>query len=193
MAVAVGWRAAAPSKTKYSGLRSTTLALALRRHTRLTCGALRKSMSTPATMDAGKAFLRKTNEDGVSVYSHLTEVLATLLETQPTNALDAFESVSLAKKSAMLKPGALDISDPPGELPDPDAPAGYTDAWNTSTEALLTKAAANAKAEEEPTGAVANCMYERSLFECAGVGLSEAETPSLQGDLGGGVEEVQTR
>ena len=60
-----------------------------------------------ATLDAGKAFLRKTNADGVSVYSHLTEVLATLLETQPASALDAFEGVSLATKASHYKAGAM--------------------------------------------------------------------------------------
>ena len=51
-------------------------------------------------MEAGKAYLRKADANGVSVYSHLTTVLASLLETQPANALDAFESVSLACKGA---------------------------------------------------------------------------------------------
>ena len=38
-------------------------------------------------MEAGKSYLRTTDADGVSVYSHLTEVLATLLDTKG-NSLD---------------------------------------------------------------------------------------------------------
>ena len=69
-------------------------------------------------MEAGKAYLRKADANGVSVYSHLTTVLASLLETQPANALNAFESVSLACKAKSYKPGMVSTGVAPPELPD---------------------------------------------------------------------------
>lgn len=126
-------------------------------------------------MDAGKTFLRKTDARGISVYSHLTEVLATLLETQPANALDCFEGVSLSKKAAHYQASTvLPPAEAPPELPDPAVPAAPNEAWATSTQAML-KAAAK-PSEDEASGQVANMLYERTLFECAGVGLSSDET-----------------
>lgn len=125
-------------------------------------------------MEAGKAFLRQTNADGVSVYSHITEVLAHLLETQPANALDAFESMSLARKSAHYAPGKVVVGKTPTELPGPDSPAAPGAAWCSSTQTML-KAAAK-PSEDEATGTVANVMMEASMFQCAGVGLSTDET-----------------
>ncbi len=119
-----------------------------------------------------KAFLRKTDAKGVSVYSHLTDVLAYLLETQPGDALGAFESASLAKKESYYT-GAAAPPAPP-ELPDPSAPVPAAEAWAASTAAML--AAAAKPSEEEPTGTVANLPLERSLLECAGAGLSTDET-----------------
>ena len=75
-------------------------------------------------MESGKAFLKKSDPNGVSVYSHLTDVLASLLETQPANALAAFEGVSTATKAKAYTAGAVSIPPAPTELPDPNAEAG---------------------------------------------------------------------
>lgn len=123
-------------------------------------------------MEAGKAFLRQTNEDGVSVYSHLTEVLATLLDTQPHNPLESFEGVSLAAKAAHYKAGAVVVGEAPAELPDPDAPPEL--ALHTATKDLI--ASVSKQSDEEPSGVVANVPYEASLFQCAGMGLSSKDT-----------------
>lgn len=125
-------------------------------------------------MDSGKAFLKKGDANGVSVYSHLTDVLATLLETQPANALDAFEGVSISKKAAHYKAGQVSIAAAPAELPDPEAVPAQVEAWATATAALL----AAVKPEEEASvpAPVADVLSESKLFECAGVGFSPEET-----------------
>jgi len=123
-------------------------------------------------MEQAKTYLRKTNADGVSVYSHLTTVLATLLDQQPSSALDAFESVSLSCKKAAYTAGAVDTGTvPPLEPVDASTP---TDAWCDATSKLL--AAVQKPSEEEATGTVADLLTQRTLFECAGAGLSSAET-----------------
>ena len=123
-------------------------------------------------MEASKAYLMKTDENGVSVYSHLTNVLAVLLDSQPASALDAFEATSLATKKMHYAAGAAAVTPAAPELPDPAAPVPASLAWAESTAALLKPK----PSEEEPSGTVANLMYESSLFECAGVGLGPAET-----------------
>lgn len=125
-------------------------------------------------MEAGKKYMRTTDENGVSIYSHLTDVLASLLETQSPNALDAFESVSLDCKKKSYVAKTYDTGVAPPELPDPSAPAAPVDAWAAATSAMLAGVAK--PSEEEPSGVVSNVCAESKLFECAGVGLSSDET-----------------
>ena len=122
-------------------------------------------------MEAGLRELRQTNKDGVSVYSHLTEVLASLLDTKPPNALEMLEGMSLAKKAAHYKPELVAVSDAPEEVLSPELSAALT-----ATQALLAAAAKPPEEGAEATGTVSDVMYERTLFECAGVGLSESES-----------------
>jgi len=136
-------------------------------------------------MEASKAFLRKTDADGVSVYSHLTDVLTSLLEIRPTSALDSFESVSLLKKTAHYQAGTVAPGEVFPELPPADAPVEAAVAWATQTAELLKKTAAAASnpEAEEPTGQVSNLLLERALFEAAGVGLPSLETYRISASL----------
>lgn len=128
-------------------------------------------------MEGGKAFLRQTNKDGVSVYSHLTEVLATLLDTKG-NSLDMLEGVSKAVKAKHYQPEAIEISEPCDEVVDPAPSASMT-----ATAALLAATQKPKEEGEEATGQVADLIFERSLFECAGVGLSTDETYKVYASL----------
>ena len=73
------------------------------------------SVAAMAATD-GKKFLRKPNDDGVSVYTHLTEVLASLLAQKPENALspyfsrdDAFTGYCAAtRKGSTIEIGVCD-------------------------------------------------------------------------------------
>ena len=95
----------------------------------------------PSVADA-KAFLRKTNADGVSVYSHLTEVLATLLDQKPDNALDVLEGVSLACKQKHYIPALAVVPQPPPEL----GSVSHGEHWHMANVAILPPP----KAGEEP-------------------------------------------
>ena len=46
-----------------------------------------------ASLEVGRSFLQKVDENGVSLHGHLTEVLAWILTAQPENALDALLAV----------------------------------------------------------------------------------------------------
>lgn len=132
-------------------------------------------------MEAGKAYLRQTDADGISVYSHLTDVLATLLELQPANALEAFESTSLRCKAANYMADAVATGVAPPELPDPEAPVAPAEAWASATKSLLITVAK--PTEDEPTGVVSDLLSERALFECAGAGLPARETYRVYASL----------
>ena len=120
-------------------------------------------------MDAAKEYLRKTDASGVSVYSHLTEVLATLLARQPANALDMLEGVSLECKSKHYSKDAAEVAPAPPEVPASVEPS----AWAAANDTLVK---GYAPAEGDASGQVTDVVYEKSLFACAGVGLSESET-----------------
>ena len=110
--------------------------------------------------EAGKTYLRQTNEQGASVYSHLTDVLATLLDQKPSDALGMLEGISLSCKASTYAPSK--VADAPPELPAEPAPAGWAEASST----LL----AAAKAPEEGTdqGSITDVLMESKLFEqCA--------------------------
>jgi len=124
-----------------------------------------------AAVADGKAWLRQTDEQGVSVYSHLTEVLATLLDKKPSNALAMLEGASLAAKGSHYAPAAVSVPEAPPELPAEPPVAG----WASKTKTLLETVA---KPLEEGTeqGVIADLQMERTLFECAGFGMSQMET-----------------
>ena len=120
------------------------------------------------TMEDSRSFLRQTNEDGVSVYSHLTEVLATLLiNEKPDQALESLEGTSLAcKKTHYSAASAIIPAEPPEAPVPPSADEAASAAWHSSHAGLL----APKSGEEEPgdQGEVKDTLAERALFEwCA--------------------------
>jgi len=94
---------------------------------------------------AGKAWLQETDAQGVSVYGHLTGVLARLLETRPADALGALESVSADVKKGHFTPASAEAPAAPTELPD-----GGSDAWREGNNALLKARAYSTLARPAP-------------------------------------------
>ena len=92
---------------------------------------------TPLTMVAAgaadKAWLQKTDAEGISVYGHLTDVLARLLETRPADALQALESISKDVKDGHFTSASAETAPAPTSLPDSES----SDAWQRSNNALL--------------------------------------------------------
>jgi hypothetical protein len=85
-----------------------------------------------AVIDEKRAHLQKVDDAGVSVYGHITEVLARILTAQPENALDALESVSLQAKAGYFDAAStLAPPEPSSELEHPSE-------WQVNTNALLT-------------------------------------------------------
>ena len=115
-------------------------------------------------MDAGKAFLRSTNAHGVSVYSHLTEVLANLLSEKPDNALDFFEGVSLACKKSHYSAVMTMMPDVPLELPCELSELEHaSQVFHVMNAKLLKPAAAEEEIGEQ--GEVRDVLSDRMLFE----------------------------
>ena len=115
-------------------------------------------------MDTAKAFLRQTNADGVSVYSHLTEVLATLLQKQPDNALDMLEGVSLECKKKHYSPEGTAAPEAPAEVPPPLSDVEQaSSAWHEANAKLLGKPSGDEDAA--PEGEVTDILAERAMFE----------------------------
>jgi hypothetical protein len=81
----------------------------------------------------GKAWLQETDANGVSVYGHLTGVLAQLLESRPGDALGALESVSAQVKKGHFTAASAEAPPAPTALPDSDG----CDAWREGNNALL--------------------------------------------------------
>ena len=85
-----------------------------------------------AVIDEKRAYLQKVDDAGVSVYGHITEVLARILTAQPENALDALESVSLEAKAGYFDAAStLAPAEPSSDLEIPSE-------WHVGTSALLT-------------------------------------------------------
>lgn len=118
---------------------------------------------------AGKAFLRKTNADGVSVYSHITEVLATLLAQKPENALDVLEGVSLACKQKHYSAAATVVPETPPEVPvAPSSVEASASAWHAANVSLLTPPGTVEEPVDYGEAVVKDVLAERALFEwCA--------------------------
>uniref|UniRef100_A0A7S4EYZ4 Uncharacterized protein n=1 Tax=Chrysotila carterae TaxID=13221 RepID=A0A7S4EYZ4_CHRCT len=122
--------------------------------------------------EAAKAWLLQANDTGVSVYGHLTEVLAHMLNTQPTDAVDALEITShQVKQSYFTKDSAIP---PPAPTAAPDADSATS--WQQSNSALL-KAKAGDEEEEEAKEdlRITNLLDDLALIEWAGIGLSAEE------------------
>jgi radial spoke head protein 4A len=125
-----------------------------------------------AVVDEKRAYLQKVDDAGVSVYGHITEVLARILTAQPENALDALESVSLEAKAGYFDAAStLAPAEPSSDLEHPSE-------WQVNTNALLTAPVGEdgAEVEEDDSLVTPNLLEEMTFFELSGVGLSREET-----------------
>ena len=119
-------------------------------------------------MAEGRDYLSKIDDNGVSVYSHITDVLARILAGKPADALDVFESVSLEAKAGHFTPASA-------TAPEASPDAESASAWQTATSTLLAAPSADAEAEEDAELKIPNVTEEMGFFEMAGVGVSREE------------------
>jgi len=115
---------------------------------------------------AAKAYFQQANAAGISVHSHLTEVIHRLITSKDENALKEFENISLEVKKAHFtaeEPGVKNIVPPP---------APTDDAWKKSANALF-------KVPTSGDAAVPNLLEDAALFEWAGVGVTEEDAYRL--------------
>lgn len=116
-----------------------------------------------------REMMQKRNSAGVSMYGHLTDVLATLLDQKPADALSAFESISLQLKTQQF---TLDSAVPP-EMPATIPETESSDVWHVNSSALL-----KAPEEEEDTDGMTtpNLLEDAHYLEWAGLGFSAEES-----------------
>lgn len=113
-----------------------------------------------------KAYFQQTNAAGVSLHSHLTEVIHKLITSKDPNALENFENISLETKKAHFtaaEPGAKNVCPPP---------APTDEAWKKRSNALF-------RVDAGDSAGVPNLLEEASLFEWAGIGLAVEEVYRL--------------
>ena len=134
-----------------------------------------RPLAARAPMEPSKAWLLRPNEQGVSVYSHLTDVLATMLDenVQPADALDAFESISKSVKAKAFTAASATAPPAPTSAPDADA----TSAWQQGASELLKPARGEDEEIDEEAGEigdrdVGNLPMQMELMAWAGVGIS---------------------
>ncbi|EOD17619.1 hypothetical protein EMIHUDRAFT_470258 [Emiliania huxleyi CCMP1516] len=114
------------------------------------------------------SFLQRPNEKGVSVYSHLTDVLATILASNPADALGAFEALSAKVKSSSFDPAAVTVPPPPPTT----APEVPDSGWLERDAALLKPGS-----EDEADGQIPPSLLDDArLLDAAGASLSPEET-----------------
>ncbi|KAL1495835.1 hypothetical protein AB1Y20_016695 [Prymnesium parvum] len=120
-------------------------------------------------MLAAKALLHETDKHGVSVYSHLTEVLAALLENDKIDALSSFETISLQVKEKHFRPEAVAPAPTPSvDLLDEER------SWHDGTNELL-RGGPPAETEDAGDVSIPNLIEEADFLSVAGVGLSKEE------------------
>merc|ERR1719424_1061998 len=110
-------------------------------------------------VDVAQAYCLKTDENGVSLYEHLAELLQSI-DLKDPNALAEFESKSLDIKAARFKP-TVGVKTVAPEIEDLTTKTGMS--------ALFT-----ADFDEEGAG-LPNVVEELAMFEHAGVGFAREE------------------
>mmetsp|Transcript_42926 Transcript_42926/g.69646 ORF Transcript_42926/g.69646 Transcript_42926/m.69646 type:complete len:489 (-) Transcript_42926:388-1854(-) len=129
-----------------------------------------------------KAFLQKSVDGKTNLYDHLSEVLLKVLQEQPSNALEKFETLSIAAKQAKYHPA---------DVPEPlQAPVlSSEDVQRAKDNLKLFKVAGpdrhpseleeDAPQESDPAEInecnVPNFIEEASLFEAVGFGFGREE------------------
>jgi len=122
------------------------------------------------------AFFSQANSDGVSVRSHLTELIHRLLQSKDPDALKGLESLSLEVKASHFKAEAA------GQRAKPEVPAGSVSADSSKvtvpTEAWLKQAKALQTTVDPETTVMPSSGElpdQLPMFEWAGVGLRREE------------------
>jgi len=124
-----------------------------------------------AMTTAAKAYLQDPGVDGVSLYGHLTEVLATMLDNKTADPLSALESISMKVKGTHFTAESTKPPEPPSV-----EPVTETSLWHSASNKLLTDTAP--KEGDEPNADMhnPNLVEESAYFATAGVGLPAEET-----------------
>lgn len=138
-------------------------------------------MST--AFDTNKAYLRQSTSDKPSLYDHLSDVLAELIKTKPSNPYEIFEHLSVRIKNgaAAVAPVTTDVKpSEPNNIPTTQAEREKLSAYIKQTETLL----APPRLEEDEDAPelitqMPDLTVHAELFAQAGVALSEEETYKL--------------
>ena len=159
----------------------------------LHCAAPSRAPLSSSAPRAPQAFFLKANADGVSLHSHLTELVHSLLQSKDPKALEKLESISLgvkAKHFTASEEGSK-VRCAHAWLPPPRAPRAAARQTNARVHAQ------NAEAPAAPSddgwkkcsnnlfrvnvadSAVPDVLEDMSFFEWAGVGLPRAESYKL--------------
>lgn len=118
---------------------------------------------------AAKAFLLKSDGEGVSAYDHLSEVLLKVLETKPTDALQSIEKISQDVKRDRLKATVK------SSAPRRSAPA-LPEVYQRQAK-LFSKGEGE---DEASTITVPNIVKEAQLYEQCGLGIGHDEIMHIQ-------------
>ena len=121
------------------------------------------------------SFLQRPNEKGVSVYSHLTDVLATILASNPADALGAFEALSAKVKSSSFDPAAVTVPPPPPTT----APEVPDSGWLERDAALLKPGS-----EDEADGQIPPSLLDDARLLDAAGGHRGVDTVGSHGEEG---------
>jgi len=136
-------------------------------------------------LEKAKAYLKKTNDGGESVHSHICKIVLKIIEENPTNPLEMFENISLAVKSGINSQTLEFLPTIPLDEDEKRSLTGYL-------EKLLKLCGYKAPVEpteedvepvEEPeidVTRVANVYKTANLLQQVGVSLGEEETYKLQ-------------
>lgn len=122
------------------------------------------------SFEEAKQFLRAEDDDGNSLYEHLSKVLLKIIVEKPANANAMFEQYSQELRESTFVKAAL-------------KPEGEEEALRPEKEAQLAWCAAASKLYEGPMGeeeaTFPDLLTESNIFEWAGVSFGKTETYRL--------------
>lgn len=130
--------------------------------------------------ESAKAFLKKADGNGKTLYDHLTDVLLKIVKDKPENAIAEFEKLSVAVKESSLNPDQFK------ELPpfpqQSDARKALLAAIDRNANLIKPEKKKSGDGEEEEEEeeekenvAIPDIVSDLSLFEHAGVSVSQED------------------
>ena len=129
-------------------------------------------MARDPHFEEAKQFLRREEEEGNSLYDHLSRVLLKVIIDKPTDANKMFEEISSSVRRSTYVPPSLPVEGE--ETITPEAKAKQL-AWTEAVGKLFTAPAE----DENPEITYPDLMEEASVFAWAGVSFGEEETYRL--------------